>query len=55
VAIMGASSGVGRTTARLLAERGARVVLDAGRADILAAVVDEIAVAGATRATASPM
>jgi NADP-dependent 3-hydroxy acid dehydrogenase YdfG len=52
---MGASSGVGRTTARLLAERGARGVLGVRRADILAAVVDEIAVAGATRATASPM
>jgi NADP-dependent 3-hydroxy acid dehydrogenase YdfG len=43
---MGASSGIGRTTARLLAERGARVVLGAVRAEILAGVVDEIAAAG---------
>jgi NADP-dependent 3-hydroxy acid dehydrogenase YdfG len=46
VAITGASSGIGRATARLLAERGARVVLGARRANELAVLVDEIEAAG---------
>ena len=48
VAITGASSGIGRATARLLAARGAKVVLGARRADVLAAVAQEIATAGGT-------
>ena len=46
VAITGASSGIGRASAKHLAERGAFVVLGARRASELAAIVDEIAAAG---------
>ncbi|NGN44705.1 SDR family oxidoreductase [Mesorhizobium sp. CGMCC 1.15528] len=46
VAITGASSGIGRATAKLLAERGAFVVLGARREEALAAIVDEITDAG---------
>jgi NADP-dependent 3-hydroxy acid dehydrogenase YdfG len=48
IAITGASSGIGRATAKLLAERGAFVVLGARREETLANVVDEIITAGGT-------
>ncbi|SIR27980.1 SDR family oxidoreductase [Bosea sp. TND4EK4] len=46
VVITGASSGIGRATARHLAERGAFLVLGARRKQELAAVVDEITATG---------
>ncbi len=46
VAITGASSGIGRATAKLLAERGAFVVLGARREEELSAIVDDITAAG---------
>jgi NADP-dependent 3-hydroxy acid dehydrogenase YdfG len=46
VAITGASGGIGRATALLLAERGARVVLGARRAEEIATVAAEIENAG---------
>ncbi len=46
VAITGASSGIGRATARLLADHGAFVVLGARRADALAEVVNAISASG---------
>jgi NADP-dependent 3-hydroxy acid dehydrogenase YdfG len=46
IAITGASSGIGRATASLLAAHGAFVVLGARNADALKAVVDEIAASG---------
>jgi NADP-dependent 3-hydroxy acid dehydrogenase YdfG len=42
VAITGATSGIGEATGRLLAERGARVVLGARRADRLDGIASEI-------------
>lgn len=46
VAITGASSGIGRATALLLAARGAKVVIGARRQDQLDAIVSEITVKG---------
>src|ERR1700736_2900384 len=46
VVITGASSGIGQSAAKLLAERGARVVLGARRLDRINAVVQEISASG---------
>src|SRR2546427_12130277 len=46
VVITGASSGIGESTAKLLAERGATVVLGARRSNRIDAVVKEISAAG---------
>jgi NADP-dependent 3-hydroxy acid dehydrogenase YdfG len=46
VVITGASSGIGKNTATLLAEQGAKVVLGARRSDRIDAVVEEITATG---------
>jgi NADP-dependent 3-hydroxy acid dehydrogenase YdfG len=52
VAITGASSGIGKATALLLAARGAKVVLGARRADKLQALAEQIMDAGGEAAYA---
>jgi len=46
VVITGASSGIGESTAKLLAEQGAKVVLGARRSNRIEAVVREISASG---------
>ena len=46
VVITGASSGIGESTAKLLARYGAKVVLGARREDRIDAIVKEISTAG---------
>ncbi|MTB50033.1 SDR family oxidoreductase [Lewinella sp. W8] len=50
IIITGASSGIGEATAKLLAERGAKVVLGARRTEKLAQIVEDIQAAGGAAA-----
>lgn len=47
--VTGASAGIGRSAAALLAKEGAKVVVTGRRADALATLVDEIAATGAPK------
>ncbi len=53
IVVTGASTGIGRATAMLLASRGARLFLIARRQTILDAVVEEIRAAGGTAQAAA--
>ena len=55
VVITGASSGIGESTARLLAGSGAKVVLGARRTDRIDAIVRDIAARGAPLLVFRPM
>jgi NADP-dependent 3-hydroxy acid dehydrogenase YdfG len=54
IVITGASSGLGESTARLLAEKGARVVLGAPCQDRVNRVVTDIKSAGGTALVSQP-
>jgi NADP-dependent 3-hydroxy acid dehydrogenase YdfG len=55
VVITGASSGVGESTARLLAGNGAKVALGARRKDRIDALVRDITAKGAALSVSRPM
>jgi len=55
VVITGASSGIGESTAKLLAKQGAKVVLGARRSNRIDAVVQEISASGGKAIGLPPM